>query len=348
MSSYWNKRASYMDGLANDASSSIVEVQAKLYRGLVGAIAKEVEAFIGRYAMNGGLGVSEAKKHLSPSELRGFKDELRGWIALVKDLKGASHEVTRAYLDTYLNRLIKLAARVKVSRLEALMESIREHAIEIGVEQDDLFFSKMEPSVNEAYDYVSYDLDIEQGFSNGLNPIQLDLLFKQRWMDGSFSSRIWKDKDTLLKHLNTTLLQGIALGHSPRRIARDLESRVGSSRVACERVARTEVLHFFNEATYKAYKEHGVEQYRFVASLDERTCPICGGLDGRIFKLSERQEGINYPTMHPNCRCTTIAYSPIYEGVGEKGTRVARSKEGGLYEVPSDMTYEEWKRRFVK
>jgi uncharacterized protein with gpF-like domain len=39
--------------------------------------------------------------------------------------------------------------------------------------------------------------------------------------------------------------------------------------------------------------------------LDSRTSEICRELNGKRFKLSEAEVGVNYPPMHPNCRSTT-------------------------------------------
>ena len=41
--------------------------------------------------------------------------------------------------------------------------------------------------------------------------------------------------------------------------------------------------------------------------LDSRTSKICNELDGKRFKVKDRQAGTNYPPMHPFCRSTTIA-----------------------------------------
>ena len=47
-----------------------------------------------------------------------------------------------------------------------------------------------------------------------------------------------------------------------------------------------------------------------MASLGERTCEVCGGMDGKRIKLTDKQFGVNFPPLHPNCRCTTIAFDP--------------------------------------
>lgn len=69
--------------------------------------------------------------------------------------------------------------------------------------------------------------------------------------------------------------------------------------------------------------------------LGERTCKVCGGLDGKRFKLSEKQEGVNFPPVHPNCRCTTIGYDPD-DDIAE------------LENKQEQLSYEEWYQQYVE
>ena len=70
---------------------------------------------------------------------------------------------------------------------------------------------------------------------------------------------------------------------------------------------------------------------------------MCQELDNKVFPLSKRQVGVNYPPIHPWCRSTTVA---VIDGTTLEGLkRRARDPETGkTYLVPADMSYEEWKR----
>ncbi len=48
--------------------------------------------------------------------------------------------------------------------------------------------------------------------------------------------------------------------------------------------------------------------------------------------------GVNYPPLHPFCRCTTI---PYFADLG--GERAARAADGSSYTVSGDTSYEEWR-----
>ncbi len=101
---------------------------------------------------------------------------------------------------------------------------------------------------------------------------------------------------------------------------------------------RTETAHFLSAGQLAAYRDMGAREYRFMSALSERTCSVCGGLDGKVFRAAEAAPGTNYPPIHPNCRCTTIIadFTP--------GTRWARDPLTGKgYKVDGSVTFEEWR-----
>lgn len=74
-----------------------------------------------------------------------------------------------------------------------------------------------------------------------------------------------------------------------------------------ERIVRTELAHVLNEGAAERYEAAGIKYYSLLAIRDsEKTCGDCKELDGKIYKLSERKIGVNYPPIHPNCRCSVI------------------------------------------
>ena len=107
------------------------------------------------------------------------------------------------------------------------------------------------------------------------------------------------------------------------------------------RLIRTETNRVHNAAEKAAYEEEGITEYRFLATLDGRTCDVCGALDGKTFPVSEAKEGINYPPLHPNDRCTTTA---VIEGQNraELKRRALDPETGKTVLIPAETTYEEW------
>lgn len=62
--------------------------------------------------------------------------------------------------------------------------------------------------------------------------------------------------------------------------------------------------------------------------------------------MSDFEIGVTAPPFHPNCRGCTCPYFDDEFTQGEQ--RAARGTDGKTYNVPSDMTYDEWKKKFVE
>ena len=49
--------------------------------------------------------------------------------------------------------------------------------------------------------------------------------------------------------------------------------------------------------------------------------------------------------LHPNDRCTTVPYYEDDED--ENSTRFARDKNGKRIKIPANMTFNEWKKKYI-
>lgn len=98
---------------------------------------------------------------------------------------------------------------------------------------------------------------------------------------------------------------------------------------------RTLLQSFAEEARERVYKGNeeyfgeGEYKYEYLATLDARTCLVCGDYDGKKFKSLE--EAPHVP-QHRNCRCLLIPYFDIKDD-----TRASRSGQ-----VSSKTTFEDW------
>lgn len=71
-------------------------------------------------------------------------------------------------------------------------------------------------------------------------------------------------------------------------------------------IARTETVRLANQSLKEVYKENDIKEVRFLAALSDRTCPICEGLNGKIYKMDELNIGESQPPIHPSCRCSLV------------------------------------------
>lgn len=75
-------------------------------------------------------------------------------------------------------------------------------------------------------------------------------------------------------------------------------------------IVRTENDTAQANASLDVYEEAGIEKYLFNAMMDDKTCKKCRALNGQIFKIEDKKEGVNFPIIHPRCRCYI---EPIYD-----------------------------------
>lgn len=65
------------------------------------------------------------------------------------------------------------------------------------------------------------------------------------------------------------------------------------------RLVQTELARAQNAASVERYKESGVKKIRWVTAHDERVCPHCGAMEGKIFDIDKVPH-----IMHPRCHCS--------------------------------------------
>lgn len=169
---------------------------------------------------------------------------------------------------------------------------------------------------------------------------RVEAFVKQHWTlkdaDG------WAHPMTNVVH--DEIAQGLLLGESPGKIANRIDNVSNVGMVRAKRLARTTVTDVSNQAHMATYKREGIKQYRYSCTFDERTCPACGALDGKIFNVSDQQPGTNAPYMHPNCRCTTYAVVP--DSLRERTAQRFRDKHPDLAgRVDPNETFEEFMER---
>ena len=106
-------------------------------------------------------------------------------------------------------------------------------------------------------------------------------------------------------------------------------------RNSVERNTRTFLQSVANETRNEFFSENEkyFSGYQYLATLDRRSCLVCGELDGKIY---EKIEDAPQLPQHYNCRCIL---SPIVKGLEEIGAGL-RASENGY--VEDTVTFDEW------
>ena len=168
---------------------------------------------------------------------------------------------------------------------------------------------------------------------------------------------------------SVTVRNGLLTGESTDKLARRLKGRLrfGQPAMSLRQMAqaggevtavanhqvmalvRTSINQVANASSQQVYEANQdvTKKYRYVATLDSRTSPICRSLDGKEFVYGKGP----VPPQHFNCRSTTV---PIvdYKGLGfdppppsqlrrpNTAFGPSRNTRGGT--VPDSQTYGQW------
>ena len=82
------------------------------------------------------------------------------------------------------------------------------------------------------------------------------------------------------------------------------EGRIENELKYMKRYVDNEVCKYQVNGAMDAMKTLGVKKYQYICEDKHNSCSTCMGLHKQIFEVSEAIEGVNFPPMHPNCKCT--------------------------------------------
>lgn len=319
---YWDKRALKRLSDAEKMSEDYIKQIKKMYDKAFKDIDKELRSVYRNYSKDTGLDVQKLKELLTKSET----DKM--WKTL-----------QRQGLDKY----VKANYKARISRLEKIQAQIYAKAKQIYPKEELANTMCYKGVINDSYYKAVYDTQMGTGYDFGFSKIDdrlLDRLLNERWSGRNYSEIIWRNTDILAEGLSEIVGGGMLSGQSVYKMSRAIRDQFGANKYYAERLVRTEVNHFNNEADAMAYEELGVDYYVFVATLDNRTSQKCRDLDNTKIAYKDKKEGENYPPLHPNCRSKTRGY--VDEEVEKNLKRRARNPITGKNELIDNMSYKEW------
>ena len=162
-------------------------------------------------------------------------------------------------------------------------------------------------------DYVAkmHDLGVTiVGYEAGLLNFDLNSeeVLATKWGQDSttYDERIKGKHNKLLYDLTTATKRGIARSEQPESISMDLVDVVQSLKRNISSLVLTEATAFASLAKRHVYKTiYPNRRFKNVEVMDERTCPICIAMNGKVFPMKAFEVGVTAPPYHPRCRGTT-------------------------------------------
>ncbi|MFV3013524.1 polymorphic toxin type 50 domain-containing protein [Clostridium botulinum] len=334
---YWKKRSEVVAGKQFKKTDNYILSLHLEYMEALSSIQKDIEVFYARFSQNNEISLQEAKRLLNSNELREFKMDLKEFTRKAKDNKNLQWE----------KELNNVSYKVRVTRLQALQTQIRNSIEDLYSRQQDNATSLLKGVYEDTYYRNIYE--VHKGLGIGVNFAKLDAntinkVITEPWHGDNYSSRIWNNKDKLIMELQTNLTQAFIRGDSIDKTSKIIAERMEVGKSRARTLVNTESANIVSKATFNSYIGSGVvKEYEILATLDLHTSKICRSMDGKVFKVSEKEIGVNAPPFHPNCRTTTIAHFP--DAIDEE--RIARDSEGKVYYVNGNIDYAQWYKENV-
>jgi SPP1 gp7 family putative phage head morphogenesis protein len=330
---YWEKRQlqKYLSAekMVNDYYADLK----KSFEQAKREIEKVIHDFVMRYGTENGLGnYQQALRQLNKTEI----GDLQAFIDKVKENMGK-----------YNLELNNMSIKARITRYQALEKQIEAllqqlYAVEYQYKGEET----LKGIYSDSYYQTWFSIDQYHGFHKEFAQVAaktVEELIMYPFDGATFSDRIWKQKAYMLQSLNENITTMLIQGRNPRVLAPTFAKRFNSSEFEAYRLLHTEMSFIAEQGSQRAYKEDGIEEYIWIATLDMKTCDRCRPLDGKSFPIDKGVVGVNKPPLHALDRCTTI---PTYED-NEDETRVARDGKGKTYKLPANVTYEEWLKKYI-
>lgn len=272
----------------------------------------------------------DMNKLLTPRELKIFRKKLED---LIKKLKLQKNRTLTSKID-------RLHSKARISHLDELDIEID---IIINEMQGELLSGTTEllvDTVEKNYEKTVYNFHKFVGFAIGFKVLGepvIEKMLKHPWSGLNYSDRITKNINNLKSSVKEEVIKTLAQRKEVGEINKTLSKRFKGHSKAFKKLINTEQAYMLVKVSEMAYSELGMDSYEYIATLDNRTCNSCRGLDGRVFKFKDAQVGLNFPPIHPMDRCSI---APVIDTSSINTKKYDR--------VNKNMSFSEWKDKYYK
>lgn len=231
---------------------------------------------------------------------------------LAKEYKRCFEEVTDQMLLLYDEIIVSagdgsllVSDLYKYNRYYKTLNVLNQKLSQLG----ELELKIMEDKLNKMYQVSSSITGKSLNFSPEFSGETARIAINNIWCsDGKhWSNRIWDNKRKLQAIVEKGIIDCVARGVSRTQLTEELMKFMNVGFKQADRLARTELNYVLNQATYDKFQQAGIKEYIVLTTEDDRRCGHCEDLVDKKIPLSQAKVGINYPPLHPHCRCCAIA-----------------------------------------
>lgn len=332
---YWNDAALRREIAVQTGTNYTGEEILKLYDEALSDIDTEMQKIKINFQKRFGIDNETAEYFLTQAQQ---EENLK---TLIKSLEYAPDEQARQDILAYIRRdgLSVRAYAARKERYEAVKAVIYARIKKVAVKEIEKLSERLQAVYKESYygviDDAAKQFDVGINFAI-LNENAINAAVSTKWHGKQFSECVWDNTDRLATTAQNLVVKSFMSGEAWSKTADKLATTFQVEKYNATRLVHTEASHIHAMADLKAYEDIGAEQYRYLATLDYRTCERCQQWDNMVLPLSEAREGYNYPVLHPLCRCTTTI------AVDLKNRRARDPLTGKNDIVDGSVTYQEW------
>jgi SPP1 gp7 family putative phage head morphogenesis protein len=294
---YWSKRLQELDASLSKDEKQLFSELSKYYEQEYAALDKEIAAYYAKYG----------------------EENVIAFRTLLLELPDADKQLLLQNMDEFAKQYPEFAELLpvresiyKLNRLEGLQTSSVLQQLKIGAIEQTKFREHFEKQVLKYANYAAEKLGFGTNFYR-IDSEMLQVVIGNPWCNGKdFSERIWANREALAQTLQNEIANGLIRGEDYRTMSRILQQKFeNTSQKQAERLVFTEDTYLSNEAKIRPFERNAAyTHYEYLCVEDHRTCETCRALSGQIFEISKRNAGLNFPPMHPWCRCTVM---PVVE-----------------------------------
>lgn len=314
---YWSKRLQELDVSLSKDEKQLFSELSKYYEQEYAALDKEIAAYYAKYG----------------------EENVIAFRTLLLELPDADKQLLLQNMDEFAKQypeftdLLPVRESIyKLNRLEGLQTSIVLQQLKIGAIEQSKFREHFEQQALKYANYAAEQLGFGTNFYR-IDSEMLQVVIGNPWCNGKdFSERIWANREALAQTLQNEIANGLIRGEDYRTMSRILQQKFeNTSQKQAERLVFTEDTYLSNEAKIRPFERNAAyTHYEYLCVEDHRTCETCRALSGQTFEISKRNAGLNFPPMHPWCRCTVM---PVVEDLETIKSRLTSGGNDGKIEV---------------
>lgn len=285
---YWEERRKRLDASMAKDEKRLFAKLATYYDREAARLDREIAAYYAKYG----------------------EQDVIAYRVLLQNLSDADRQLLLERMDAFAEKYPEYAHLLpvrtsiyKLNRLEGLRQSIAMQQLEMGAQeqkQAKAFFQRMALRyANASAEYLGFG---KQFYSVDHDAIQR--ILGNAWCNAKdFSARIWENRQRLAQTLQTDFVNAFIRGDSYQRISWMMRQKFQNvSKSNMERLVFTEDTYLAAESSVMPFSQY-YDRYLYECA-DGNACAICRALQGESFPIRDRMSGLNFPPMHPWCRCT--------------------------------------------